>query len=224
MNQQSKRIEDLDENMRITEVTEDGVKWLSPHDYTYMMAGFAWYTQERLYRRLPARAHLTVPPAVEALANHTAGGQLRFRTNSTSLALRVTLDTAANMDHMPATGQCGFDCYIVKSGQLHFRSTTRFDYKKDDYESSMMKGMPAEMREFVLNFPLYQGVKEVRIGIDSQAEIAAPTEYLNEGKVIFYGTSITQGGCANRPGMAYTNILSRRFPLEFINLGFSGSG
>lgn len=189
-----------------------------------MVAGLAWYKHERLYRRLPVQSQIPIPPAVDTLANHTAGGQLRFRTNSTSLSIQVTLDTPASMDHMPATGQCGFDCYIEKNERLHFCSTTRFDHTKDRYEHSMMKDMTAEMREIVLNFPLYQGVKEIRLGIDSRASIAAPTDYSNEGKVIFYGTSITQGGCANRPGMVFTNILSRRFPLEFINLGFSGNG
>jgi lysophospholipase L1-like esterase len=80
------------------------------------------------------------------------------------------------------------------------------------------------MRNIVLNLPLYQGVEEISVGLDEHAAVLAPPGYVSGKKVVVYGTSITQGGCASRPGMAYTNILSRRIPLEFINLGFSGSG
>jgi lysophospholipase L1-like esterase len=80
------------------------------------------------------------------------------------------------------------------------------------------------MRNITLNFPLYMGVEEVLIGLDAEAEVVPPQEYSLKGPVIFYGTSITQGGCASRPGMAYTNILSRKMNVECINLGFSGNG
>jgi lysophospholipase L1-like esterase len=80
------------------------------------------------------------------------------------------------------------------------------------------------MRCFTLNFPLYQGVRGVQIGLMPGAEIQPPPAWVANGRIVIYGTSITQGGCASRPGMAYTNILSRRLNLEVINLGFSGSG
>lgn len=47
---------------------------------------------------------------------------------------------------------------------------------------------------------------------------------IREKPIVFYGTSILQGGCASRPGMAHTNIISRRLNRECINLGFSGNG
>jgi lysophospholipase L1-like esterase len=80
------------------------------------------------------------------------------------------------------------------------------------------------MRNFTLNFPLYQSVRGLAIGLDPQARIKAPAPYALDGRIVVYGTSITQGGCAARPGMAYTNILSRALNVEFINLGFSGNG
>ena len=79
-------------------------------------------------------------------------------------------------------------------------------------------------RHFTLNFPLYNGVDSVEIGVVAGATIAAPLPYKHDGRIVVYGTSITQGGCAARPGMAYPNILSRRLGREFINLGFSGNG
>jgi lysophospholipase L1-like esterase len=80
------------------------------------------------------------------------------------------------------------------------------------------------MREFTLNFPLYQAVKELRIGLDPETQIQPPSPYSRAGRLVIYGSSITQGGCASRPGMAYPNILSRNLNMEVINLGFSGSG
>ncbi|WP_240765073.1 SGNH/GDSL hydrolase family protein [Paenibacillus dendritiformis] len=99
------------------------------------------------------------------------------------MAIRVQLANKADMYHMPATGQCGFDLYLGKPGEQVFYKTSLYDHTQDYFE--------------------------------------APLSYRNEKKVIIYGTSNTQGTCASRPGMGYTNILSRRIPLEFMNLGFS---
>jgi lysophospholipase L1-like esterase len=83
---------------------------------------------------------------------------------------------------------------------------------------------PGPVREVTLNFPLYQGVKQVEIGLAPNAQLFSPLPWRTDRRVIVYGTSITQGGCANRPGMSYPNILSRRLNAEVINLGFSGNG
>ncbi|MGO4276553.1 SGNH/GDSL hydrolase family protein, partial [Paenibacillus sp. TAF58] len=130
----------------------------------------------------------------------------------------------ANMYHMTATGQCGFDCYIGGPGEQLYYSTTVYDHTLAEYEAVIFKDMAREYRIMTLNFPLYQGVEEVWIGLDQEAQIDPPQPYDSSKKIIVYGTSITQGGCASRPGMAYTNILSRRFNREFLNLGFSGNG
>lgn len=128
------------------------------------------------------------------------------------------------MNHMPSTGQCGFDCYVGPPGRQHYLSTTKYDHKQTSYEVQLFDLPGRELRNICLNFPLYQGVEEVLVGLESGAQVLPPPPYDSDGKVVVYGTSITQGGCAARPGMAYTNILSRRINLEFINLGFSGSG
>lgn len=91
------------------------------------------------------------------------------------------------------------------------------------YEVQLFSG-PQTMRNVTLNFPLYNGVKKVEIGIKGGSLIKEPLPFKKNGPIVVYGTSITQGGCASRPGMAYTNILSRRLNMEFTNLGFSGNG
>lgn len=230
-------VQELDANMaRPDAEAPDRMQWLSPLAAPFQIAGFAWIGEEQRYRRLPVAPAFSIPPAVDALANCTAGGQIRFRTNTSRLAIRVKLGGPGSMYHMPATGQCGFDCYVgdpadcgepgnaSRPGKLHYLSTTWFDHTKTEYEADLYQW--DEKREYVvtLNFPLYQAVEEVWIGLDADAELQAPPAYASERPVVIYGTSITQGGCASRPGMAYPNLLSRRINLPFLNLGFSGNG
>lgn len=214
----------LDSNMTVNNIRDDSLHWLSPLEQPFHIAGFAWFATDRQYRRLPVSSADLLPPAVHMLANCTAGGQIRFRTDSSRLSVRVKLAAAANMYHMPATGQCGFDCYLGEHGNQRYLSTTRFDYSLPEYEAQLFDWKEKREVQVTLNFPLYQGVEEVWIGVDTDAAVWAPEPYASTQPIIVYGTSITQGGCATRPGMAYTNILSRSLPYEFINLGFSGSG
>ncbi len=205
--------------------TETALRWHFPYQEPFALAGFAWFALERCYRRLPRNANHPLPPMVDMLANHTAGGQIRVQTDSTRLAIRVRLAGRADMDHMPATGQCGFDLYVGPPGAQRYLATTRADCRRrSKYEFLLLHTPERSLRNFTINFPLYQGVKEVSIGLDDDALLAPPLPYAQPGRIVAYGTSITQGGCASRPGSAYTNILSRRLQREFINLGFSGNG
>jgi len=213
--------------MRPNEKFDGATRWYSPLEQPFQISGLAWFAQERIYRRLPTLPAGAIPEAVDQLADHTAGGQIRFQSDSSFLSVRVKLKDKANMSHMPATGQCGIDCYVDSPDTivpLQYCNTTKYETTLTEYECALFTDWKSTMRNIVLNLPLYQGVEEVWIGLDENAEVIAPPSYVSEKKVVIYGTSITQGGCASRPGMAYTNILSRRIPLEFINLGFSGSG
>jgi hypothetical protein len=203
----------------------EGIRWINPPDSEdILIAGFPWIEEDRIYRRLPLRVKDMLRPPVDALANNTAGGQLHFTTDSNRLYIAVKMPSRANMYHMPATGQCGFDVYIGDQNEVRYYKTTRFDHSKDSYASEMFSFPKKKMRTVVLNFPLYMGVQHVLVGIDEGAAIGK-SDFLKPGKKnVFYGTSITQGGCASRPGMAYTNILSRMMKEECINLGFSGNG
>lgn len=214
----------LDRNMTLNPIDADGLKWLSPLEQPFRLAGFPWLQRDRAYRRLPVTPEHPLPPAVDTLANCTAGGQIRFRTDSSRLLIRVRLTGPGSMYHMPATGQCGFDCYLGEIGSQRFLSTARFDPTKTEYETEFYNWNAKKDCSVTLNFPLYQGVEEVWIGVDADAAVSGPAPYASDRPIVIYGTSITQGGCATRPGMAYPNIMSRSIPYEFINLGFSGNG
>lgn len=222
--QKMTNVEQLDPNMKLQGANDKEWQWISPMQNPVQISGLPWLADETIYRRLPQNPQWPLPPAVDSLANCTAGAQIRFSTSSRRLSIRVVLAAPASMYHMPATGQCGFDCYIGAPGKQRYFSTTRYDHTQTEYEAVLFDSDNTELKNITLNFPLYQGVKEVSIGIEPDTELSSPPQYESGGSVVVYGTSITQGGCASRPGMAFTNILSRRINREFINLGFSGNG
>ncbi|MHB9023153.1 MAG: SGNH/GDSL hydrolase family protein [Armatimonadota bacterium] len=213
-----------DQRMRVEAAEDDNYYWLSPVSPPFQLAGLPWFAQDGRFRRLPVAPRFPLPEAVDALANCPAGAQIRFCTNSTRVGLNVRLAGSSNMYHMPATGQSGFDCYLQYPEGWRYTRTASFAPSDTTYQVAMYADLPREMRAVTINFPLYQGVEDVQVGLEGDAEILPPPPFVDTRPIIFYGTSITQGGCACRPGMAHTNILSRRLNREVINLGFSGSG
>ncbi len=217
-------VSELDKRMAPLVGTGFPMIWHEPCSDPFRLAGFPWHRQDAIYRRLPLRPLGKLPDAVDELANCTAGGQVSFQSNSRRIAIRVHLAGRANMNHMPATGQCGFDLYAGPPFAQRFHSVTKYDHTQTSYELLVFEHPDETMRNFTINFPLYQGVKEVQLGLAPEAHIAPPPPWSVDGRIVIYGTSITQGGCASRPGMAYTNILSRALNMEIVNLGFSGNG
>ncbi len=202
----------------------NGIIWFDPRDDSFDLMGFEWIKKDSVYRRLPVHPDWEIRDAVDQLANHTAGGQVRFSTDSRKILIKVRLREKSDMYHMPATGQSGFDLYLQDGMNKKYVKTTRFPHDTIQYQVELFNVKEREMRSFIINFPLYNGVNSVLIGIEENARIKKPPPLSFPGKIVIYGTSITQGGCVARPGMAYSNILSRRLDAEFINLGFSGNG
>lgn len=209
------------------EATSLGDLRLRWHDARRLpIEGRGWTNTETFYNRLPARAKDKVPPLVWSLNRNTAGLCVRFITNSTKLGARWDAGAGGmyQMYHMPAAGVCGLDLYARRAGLWEFtaigRPTTTTTLRL------ITDKLSPEPTEYLLYLPLYSGVSDLRIGIEPGAWIApAPARSAARARpIVFYGTSITQGGCASRPGMAYPAILGRWLDREVINLGFSGSG
>lgn len=214
----------LDANMSLKKADADGIVWLDPQEKPFGLVGFEWIEEDNMYRRLPVNPDYEIPQAVDQLANHTAGGQIRFMTDSKRILIRVELRERSGMYHMPATGQSGFDLYLLDSGIHRYLKTTRFPHDTIRYQVELFNADQKKLRSFTLNFPLYNGVNSVQIGLDYGSVLEAPYPFKLAGKFVIYGTSITQGGCVSRPGMAYSNIISRKMDVQFVNLGFSGNG
>jgi hypothetical protein len=205
-------------------MTEVAYRWYQPYEAPLALAGFAWFARDRVYNRMPRNFAKPFREDVEYLATNTAGGQIRFQTDSPTIKLKVKLAGEHNMDHMPATGQCGFDIYLGDPGQQRFAGVTRGDRAATEFETVLNNVSRQWLRNVTINMPLYQGVESVQVGLEEGAQVLAPPPYADNRPVVVYGTSITQGGCACRPGMLHTNILSRAMNRPFINLGFSGNG
>ena len=182
------------------------------------------YHDEKTYARFPARYKKTLRDKVWNLGQNSAGISIRFRTNASTIMVRWTLLNDAHLPHMADTGVKGVDLYVYAGGRWQY-VRTGFPRQKSN-EASLLDYAEAGSREYLLTLPLYDGVETLEIGVPSNAEITGPREgYLVEEKpVVYYGTSIAQGGCASRPGLAFTNILSRAMNRSFINFGFSGNG
>lgn len=217
----------LDSNLAPKAAGPEPLVWHDPASPPFRLAGFAWYETDRRFRRLPLSSFDVlekINPRLNALANQTAGGQLRFYTDSTALSLRVELSSAAGLSCMTPAGQSGFDLYLGMDGQpLRMEAVTTFPYQASSYEAVLFEGYDRREKDILLHFPLYNGVRRLEIGLSPGARLAAPAPFATDRPLVFYGTSITQGGCASRPGMAYPNILSRRMNVRTLNLGFSGN-
>jgi lysophospholipase L1-like esterase len=188
-----------------------------------MVEGRGWRDTKDFYDRLPARAEKMVRQNVWNLSRDSAGMCVRFVTDATTIAARWTLrrDTLA-MTHMPATGVSGLDLYVREQGHWHWLGSGR--PTRTPEEKILVGGLKRLRREYALYLPLYNGVQEVKIGVPEGATLEGGNPRpAGEKAIVFYGTSIVQGGCASRPGMAYPAILGRRLDLPTINLGFSGN-
>ena len=201
------------------------VVWHDMAEAPFRLSGLAFHTPGKPLRRLPEVAEGTIPEAVDMLAWHTSGATLGFKTDSDLICLRVSISHSNVLDHMTAIGSAGFDLYMGAPRHRIFCAATRFPANNAEYSVKLIGDIPAEgVREYLLEFPMYSHVESLEIGFRPDAKIEAPTPWRSDKKIVIYGTSITQGGCASRPGMCMSNMLSRRWNMEVVNLGFSGSG
>jgi hypothetical protein len=189
--------------------------------------GKGWTDTKAFFDRLPSKAEGVVRAPVWGLSRQSAGLLVRFASDATTIQARwtVTSGTLAR-PHMPATGVSGLDLYVkADDGRWRWLGVGRPEENKTN-TATLAWGLPEGRREFLLYLPLYNGVSSVELGVPEGRMITkSPARVEGRRKpIVFYGTSITQGGCASRPGMVHTAILGRRLDRPVINLGFSGNG
>jgi len=198
--------------------------WLAPQDARFTINGLPWLAENGgELIRLPRRLESQIPKPVWNLGLHPAGGRIRFRSDSTSIAVRVEYQGPSNMLNMHAFGQTGIDLYMDGA----YRSTAiapRDAAPGKTIEHVFFSGLPKKTREITLYLPLYARANVIAIGLDDDAATGKPRRFANPKPIVYYGTSITQGGCASRSGLTYQAILGRQLNLDHVNLGFSGNG
>jgi lysophospholipase L1-like esterase len=201
-----------------------GQEWKPVTSPNVDVAGLPWFQENKgEFWRLPARSKDAFPAPVWNLALDPTGGRIRFRTDSSTVAVKLEWPRPPGMRNMHAFGQSGVDLYV---GDTYWSTATP---DKDAspgkvYEHVYFKGQPRAMRDITIYLSLYSPVKVVEIGLDKDATVEKAKAFAVAKPVVFYGTSITQGGCASRAGMSYQAILGRRLNLNHVNLGFSGNG
>ena len=178
------------------------------------------------YHRIPKETALATSRQVTELYQNTSGGRLRFKSDTRSITLRFCIPDVPDETRPAYLWTAGFDIYSREEGEWIYRGRTFLpppDVK--DGEAPVYPLCTFEekkMRELLIGFPMYATVQDLALGVDEDAQVLpAPYPDMDRGPVIFYGSSITQGGCASRPGLAYPEILSRRLDFDYRNLGFS---
>jgi hypothetical protein len=196
------------------------LRWIDFPDETLVVNGLWWFAENspKLWR-LPARLRGTVRPEVWELALQPSGGRVRFASDTTAVALRVRYGSIELGHNFSRIGQAGFALY----GDGRF---LRPAWPEEPGESELVvfENAARKMRQLTLYLPLYHPVQLLAVGIDHDCEVKPPKRFAVGKPVGFYGSSITQGGCASQAGMSYQAILERMLDIDFVNLGFSGEG
>ncbi len=203
------------------EKAPDTTEW---HDVSgWGVEGQGWLPADlkSRYDRLPAKAEKMVRPPVWSLSNDSAGIAFRFNSDATSVRIRYTVgDKALALPHMPATGVSGVDLYALDEGAWKWVEVTR---PKEPTTDHIIAGLDPGKRTYMGYLPLYNSTVKIEIGVPAGAAFE-PVAPRIEKPIVFYGTSITHGASASRPGMCHPAILGRRLDRPVINLGFSGNG
>ncbi len=213
---------ELDPALAVNQAAADGLSW---HDVReWGVEGRILPEQERLrwFDRLPSAAQQSVTSNVWNLSRDSAGMMVRFKTDATAIHVHYQLlDANLAMPHMPATGVSGVDLY-ARDEAGHWRWVQVTKPAAQEVKAEIIRGLEPGYREYAAYLPLYNGVEFLSIGVaeGSRFEGLAP----RQKPIVFYGTSITHGACASRPGIVHTAILGRRLDMPVVNLGFSGNG
>lgn len=203
-------------------------KWKDPQQQEFrVIRGQGWPEELKgSYARLPRRAEAKVRKPVWDLSRQSAGLSIAFRSHASEIKVRYVVSNGFSMPHMPATGVSGVDLYATDmngesrwcAGKYAFRDTVSYTFKGLSYVSNPEIGY-----EYQLFLPLYNTIKWMEIGVPVNAKLDFSPASI-EKPIVIYGTSIAQGACASRPGMAWGNIVNRKLEHPVVNLGFSGNG
>ena len=189
-------------------------------DARLVVSGLHWFEEDKpVLRRLPARLKESFRPPVWNLAQQPSGGRIRFKSDSSRVGILASNPGTGTMHHMTSIGQSGFDLYV--NGEY---LNSAWPDKDGKIAKEWNVGKAGELRDLTIYLPLYKGVTIKEIVLDKEGKIEAPKPFALAKPVVHYGSSITQGGCAENPGLSAQAIVSRWLNVDFVNLGFSGNG
>ncbi|MBQ8140671.1 MAG: hypothetical protein IJ038_03130 [Clostridia bacterium] len=217
----------VDKNFEIkTAINLPDVKFYDVRSEPFEIYGLYRAKTEPQFKRMPDEIAGKMNANIQRLYLNTAGGRVRFCTDSAYVAIHAEFTEVGRHSHMTLANDAGFDLYEDSPTDGSSRYVKAFlpPYNiTDSYESKIdLNGR--KLRYFTINFPPYSSVKNLYIGLQADAFAGEGAKYRNKRPVLYYGSSITQGACASRPGNIYENMISRSLGIDYINLGFSGNG
>lgn len=217
------KIADVDKNFSInTNINKDNVVFYDCEQEPFRIYGVT--KENGKFRRMSEAAAKSVSEGVHMLHTNTAGGRVRFTTDSDYIAIHAEMDGVGNMSHMALSGSAGFDLYASfdTPRECYLGTFVPPNNTTEGFDSVISLG-ERRNKLITINFPLYSNVNKLYIGLADDAALGKAPDYTIEKPIVYYGSSITQGGCASKPGSSYQSIISRRFDCNYINLGFSGN-
>ena len=220
-------ISKIDKNFLIIKPDDEGYCYMDILSEPFALEGLAWrHENKKPYYRLPEwMTQNEINEGALQLSNCTSGACIRFRSDSSMITLKAKLAHGNDMNHMPRNGSNGFDSYCkCGEGELTYCMTVSIVRDMQEVKAVCGRNPDHKLCEWVINLPLYGGVTEIQLGFEENSTLLPPLPHAVNAPVLFYGSSITQGGCASRPGNMYSSMLCRKVDAEQINLGFSGSG
>lgn len=203
---------------------KDNVNFFDVRNKPFKIYGLYKPYTEKTFKRLPDEVAKNTNEAVSFLYTNPSGGRIRFRTNSDFLMIKTVMPYISHRSIMSLLCSAGFDIYINKNGRETYYTSINPPIDLDDGYEGMVWFGNKEYKDITLYMPLYNDVSDLHIGINKECEITEyPLEYKIKKPVVFYGSSITQGASASRPGNSYEAKISRKLDCDFINLGFAGA-
>ena len=217
----------IDSRLTSSFINESDVAWHSVHEHPIRVHGVEYDREAGMFLRMPKEIAASVSPQVHGLNQRTSGGRVRFRTDSRYVGVYCVAPAFAPMPHMPLTGSHGFSIYC--GGVFAGKITPSVDVATEKGKDTITFGGIVRLgergwRDVEIYMPLYGGVSELWIGTEEGASRDSPKDYKHEKPIVIYGSSITQGACASRPGNDFAMRLSRMLDADVLNLGFSGNG
>ena len=198
------------------------VAWYDIKQKPFSLHGFYDPLNTPYYRRVPADVAAATSEGVDKLARESAGGRVRFATDSPYIAIRAKFLVVGRSPRMCLTGTAGFDLYVDGEYGSRFLKEFRMPYEMEDLYEQLLKTHSKTMRTYTVNFPLHAVVESLEIGLKPGSVLGEAAPYRDLEPIVYYGSSIVHGTAASRPGLAYPAIISREMNLEYLNLGFSG--
>lgn len=177
----------------------------------------------RKYCRIPDDVAKATSPGVGILNYHSSGGRIRFATDSEKIAVRFIEPWVGLMPHMTLQGSSGIDIYLSRNGAKSVYFKTLRPQTSEDGDCVHEVELGVGMKDITLYLPLYNSVDKIELGILYGTKLYPASPYKDMAPIVYYGSSITQGGCASRPGLAYQARICRSNNIDYRCLGFSGS-